>query len=112
MKPPEEIKKGLKLCSIDCFGHNESCPFVGDPSECVLNLSDNALAYIQQLESSLEQAGQDAKEMAHELDVSACTWCEHKDFDYTNEACKECRTYNEGFELRGLCAENTKEENE
>ena len=67
------------------------------------------LQKVDQLKSRLAQAGQDAKEMAHELDVSACTWCEYKDFDYKNEACKECRTYNEGFELRGVCAENTKE---
>lgn len=108
MKTPDEIKKGLEVCPShnDCTG---ICPYEGT-NMCIRFLMKEALAYIQQLESRLAQAEQDAKEMANDLDCSACTWCEYKDFDYTNEACKECRTYNEGFKLRGVCPENSKED--
>lgn len=86
----------------------------GDPAEErwieALTAGADAISKVHVLESRLAQAEQDAKEMANYLDCSACTWCEYKDFDYTNEACKECRTHNEGFKLRGVCAENTEEE--
>ena len=36
--------------------------------------------------------------------------CINCPFHTKDEACKECRTYNEGFKLRGVCPENTKEE--
>jgi hypothetical protein len=106
MKTPDEIKKGLECCT----NHKKTCvecPYYNGMVGCK-QLDEDVLAYIHQLESRLAQAEQDAKEMANDLDCSACTWCEYKDFDYTNEACKECRTHNEGFKLRGVCAENSK----
>lgn len=131
MKTPYEIKRGLKCCHVtEC----SECPYMTEKIECREIFAD-ALAYIQQLEANyqqvskalcgkenatldevlqaikqvecrLAQAEQDAVEMAHDLDCSACKWCEYKDFDITNEACKECRMYNEGFKLRGVCPEN------
>lgn len=52
-KTPEEIKKGLEICSkkkSDC----NKCPY--NERSCVDSLLPNALAYIQHLESRLAQA--------------------------------------------------------
>ena len=161
MKTPEEIKKGLEVCTTDEYC--EGCPYAEGGNYLCKNLRLDALTYIQQIEdaidktkqlmqsatevikksqeqlestysqvkktlcgkenvswvevleaadqlkSRLAQAERDAKEMADNLDCAACAWCEYFDSDYANEACKECRTYNEGFKLRGACPENTKE---
>ena len=52
MKPPEEIKKGLAACSADeCHGQHEGCTYQ-DQFFCTMRMCGDALAYIQQLESS------------------------------------------------------------
>jgi hypothetical protein len=47
MRTPEEIKKGLEICTADesCRG----CPY--DNGNCDMQLERDALAYIQQLEA-------------------------------------------------------------
>ena len=58
MKTPEEIKKGLTLCSHEAHGEEiicNECPFDYNGSaflSCTGRLAKDALAYIQQLESS------------------------------------------------------------
>lgn len=50
MKTPEEIKKGLHRCHTVCF---EDCPYYHNGiecEECTTFLSQDALAYIKQLE--------------------------------------------------------------
>lgn len=110
MKLPEVIKKGLELCSIECCGHNESCPFVGDPSECVLNLSANSLAYITQLESRLAQLERERDALMMDLQTAIyrgrsfnldCEFCKDKD----KPICEDCQ-----WQWRGVCAENTEED--
>lgn len=51
MKTPEEIKKGLEMCSV-IRGRCKGCPYDGE-AECVSNHSADALAYIQQLEDHI-----------------------------------------------------------
>ena len=48
MKTPDEIKKGLLICSGG-FGDCAECPYHQTPAAC-MKLSENALEYIQQLE--------------------------------------------------------------
>lgn len=55
MKTPEEIKKGLFICS-DPEGNCPYCPYVAnsepDPNwMCITELANDALAYIQRLEA-------------------------------------------------------------
>lgn len=49
MKTPDEIKKGLLICSGG-FGDCAECPYHQTPAAC-MKLSENALEYIQQLEN-------------------------------------------------------------
>lgn len=59
MKTPEEIKKGLTLCSHEGHGEEiicERCPYDGNSSAvliCTRRLSEDAFAYIQQLEAQV-----------------------------------------------------------
>lgn len=56
MKPPEEIKKGLGVCGgLD--GDCENCPYDDQTIYCSDRLMRDGLAYIQQLESHLSEAG-------------------------------------------------------
>lgn len=48
MKTPDEIKKGLECCTVPLCAE---CPYDSDPS-CVVK-NEDALAYIQQLESKV-----------------------------------------------------------
>lgn len=60
MKKPEEIKKGLKLCSHEGHGEEiicEHCPYDNNSCAiliCTRRLSEDSLAYIQQLEAELK----------------------------------------------------------
>lgn len=55
MKTPDEIKRGLEACSADeCHSKRHECPY-RDESECTMTLSEDALAYIQQLEAKLAE---------------------------------------------------------
>lgn len=126
MKTPEEIKKGLDCCQtiVRCA----VCPYhdIGDiVAECTAQLSENALAYIQQLESGneskqkrieelesrLAQVEKENKALLHDMaKYTMCGACKH----FANrEQCPqhdEC-VYGEigHFEWRGVCAENTEE---
>lgn len=66
MKTPEEIKKGLKHCSeIGCMGcpyHDEDC----SPHNPFQKCADDALTYIQQLESQIAEVG---KKVSRWIDV-------------------------------------------
>lgn len=55
MKTPEKIKRRLELCSVEsCSGTCEGCPYIED-EECISHGNRDDLAYIQQLETELEQ---------------------------------------------------------
>ena len=121
MKTPEEIKKGLECCwseSLDlktCRG----CPYDGmpyKPIDCEEKLGQDALAYIQQLESRLAQVERERDAAVRDLSNESCRFCKHvecKDAD----PCKTCRPAwypacldRQNFEWRGVCQENSKEE--
>ena len=53
MKTPEEIKKGLEACVAgECHSKRHECPYRKE-AECTMALSEDALAYIYQLEAQL-----------------------------------------------------------
>lgn len=50
MKKPEEIKKGLEACVAgECHSKRYDCPYRME-AECTMAITEDALAYIQQLE--------------------------------------------------------------
>lgn len=57
MKTPEEIKKGIECCMCDLMERRcEECPYADGGCEsvaCEKELGDDALAYIQKLESQV-----------------------------------------------------------
>lgn len=122
MKTPDDIKKAL-TCSCD-MPDCENCAYVTKVNDdkfgevlhfhCSKVYMD-AYELICQLESRLAQAErerdaavEDLEEIASILDVPACSWCKYE--PYEHKPCKECRMKNEGFEWRGICAENTKDD--
>ena len=84
MKTPEEIKRGLKLCSHEGHGEEiicEHCPYDSNSCAvliCTRRLSADALAYIQQLETENHQLLTKAQQL--ESTISAvginyqCSW--------------------------------------
>lgn len=53
MKTPEEIKKGLTMCSADeCHGQHTDCPYHPELM-CIRNICADASAMIQQLEAQV-----------------------------------------------------------
>lgn len=53
MKTPEEIKKGLGLCSKTHRNVCEKCPYLCDSARCIGYIVKDALAYIQRMEQRL-----------------------------------------------------------
>lgn len=56
MKTPDEIKKGLEICSNDTMLCYEKCPYFSSISngvDCAVEMKADALAYIQQLEAAV-----------------------------------------------------------
>ena len=128
MKMPDEIKKGLEYCHsakpcADCSYDKRDFP------HCVRRLLGDALDGYKQLESLLAQAERErdaaVSDMRTEVKTNAvCIACKHdrpfdnnceeNDFDCAN--CKSpcmCQSCHLGsnYEWRGICAENSKEEN-
>ena len=138
MKTPEEIKRGLEGCGgLD--GDCENCPYDEQTIYCNDRLMRDALAYIQQLESTVSQvskalcgkenatldeilqaANQVKSRLAQaerERDAAiadlklyaGCKVCKHGDFKFTSE-CMDCSYDNNNWQWRGVCPKNTKEE--
>lgn len=53
MKTPEEIKKGLGLCSKAHSNICGKCPYNCDSARCIRYMVKDALAYIQRLEQRI-----------------------------------------------------------
>ena len=68
MKTPEEIKKGLLICGGG-FGDCAECPYHQTPAAC-MKLSQDALAYIQQLEHQIGEL----TEMVAQLEAAQPKW--------------------------------------
>lgn len=100
MKKPEEIKKGLALCSVDeCHGQHTDCPYHPELM-CIRNVCGDALAYIQHLESKLNQAVEDIRMLRRtgEFICPVCAYYNHG--EGTTGECVKCLT-GDGFRWRG-----------
>lgn len=113
MKTPEEIKKGLKLCSHE--GHGEEiicqhCPYDNNSCPvliCTSRLSEDALAYIQQLESRLAQV-----ERERDAAVRAISDAKHyiKDLGAISYGLQQLENWDYSIKKSGVFEENAKEE--
>ena len=109
MRTPDEIKKGLECCTMPDF---RNCPYDSEPS-CVVK-NEDALAYIQQLESRLAQAERERDAAVRDLQkISFCEDCKHLGKSKKRNPCRECQeNYKEkpNWQWRGPYPENTKED--
>lgn len=117
MRTPDEIKKGLECCHVgecDC----DKCTYQ-KISSCMHWLKQDALAYIQQLETRLAQTERE-RDAAVRVVHGLCLHCKNE--DSKDDTCRECMyypyrfvygtgdAYVDNWEWRGVCPENTKEE--
>ncbi len=99
MKKPEEIKKGLK-CHIKGLCEKGVCPYYAVAHGCSTDAISDALAYIQQLESKLNQAVEDIR-MLGRTGAFICPVCAHYNHgEGTSGECVKCLT-GDGFRWRG-----------
>lgn len=111
-KTPDEIKKGLNCNNID---HCNECPY--DGLDCAKHVDQDALAYIQKLESRLAQAERERDAAVSEwkrtkIDSESMCWtCKHA---LLIGSCR-CRCVSpvpcdegENWEWRGVVEENSK----
>lgn len=116
MKTPDEIKKGLKHCPrcVSCTG----CTYDEEEDnemKCLDTIMDDALAYIEQLESRLAQVERERDALMESVKgcCETCAFvgdCTKHDPDPTSTGAwwyDDC----EEWQWRGVCPENTKEEN-
>lgn len=110
MKTPDEIKKGLYVCPDELC---HMCPYEPE-GDCMSDCMSDALAYIQQLESRLVQAERERDAAVHDMENYAGygAICKHFDNDCPHivEGCPLWPSDCESYEWRGVCPENTKEE--
>lgn len=122
MKKPDEIKKGLELCSVGFYENIcTDCPYSSlAMAECPTKLKADALAYIQQLEAERDAAVEDIR-FAYTSYVGACQTCKHgkaqvdcieplRCDNCENEKCKcqSCDSNYSNWEWRGVQKEETK----
>ena len=116
MKTPDEIKKGLDICrgiNAPC----EGCPYnmeTLDYDESVSKLHDDALAYIQQLETEKSELLEKIKQLEQVRDAAVrdcarfpCYTCAERE---NGDCCPQCRTtgtFRTLHEWRGVCPENS-----
>lgn len=114
MKTPEEIKKGLKFCTREHHSADPlcgSCPYDDggfDMVACTGSLSQDALAYIRQLEQELAAVKRERDAAVLDLkrhvlrSRKTCLLCANRNKPICNQ-CEGCDV----FKWRGVCAENT-----
>lgn len=109
MKNADEIKKGLECCVIGPSAHQPKCgdcPYMFE-TMCSDTFLKDALAYIQQLESKLNQAVEDIR-MLGRTGEFICPVCAHYNRgEGTKGECVKCLT-GDGFRWRGEKEEETK----
>lgn len=113
MKSPEEIKKGLKQCcdtGVGCSG----CPYYNDchdPFDTVISVEEDAIAYIEKLETRLAQVERERDAAVKDCSRFPCATCSDKE---NGDLCHNCNvrkdTTRTNYEWRGVCEENTKED--
>ena len=118
MKTPDEIKKGLEYCgNLDCgcagCPYDDDCSTQGKGETVELD----AIAYITQLERRLAQAERERDALMYDFPHGfACHTCKHETTDCNDFPCNDCVEASRGvywvrWEWRGVCEENSKEEN-
>lgn len=125
MKTPEEIKWGLDYCrSVYGLRMNcHSCPYDGEML-CGAVMLEDALAYIQQLESELEAVKRERDAAVRELPHNCwnCMYHLDKPIEETDDCGRTIHIYcsadycfpdeNSSWEWRGVCQENTEVQDE
>ena len=121
MKTPDEIKKGLE-CAMprSCNGHKcSTCPNATYSLHELLkgDLIKDTFDYITQLEQRLAQAERERDALMYDFPRGfACHTCKHETTDCNDFPCNDCVEASRGvhwvrWEWRGVCEENSKEEN-
>lgn len=112
MKTPEEIKSDAATCltlpphaMCDRFELNKKCK--GDCRYVIKELYDLVLHY----ESRLAQVERERDAAVEALDeIRQCKFCKHYTKKLWEEPCLSCDLQRKtNYEWRGVCAENTKE---
>ena len=112
MKTPDEIKKGLRRCE-----DKSQCDWCSLIREC--EEDEAAFAYIEQLEQRLSQVERERDAAVHDVHSLCATnyfsgdYCEYCKYREPDGQCfHDCTPYSSewGWEWRGVCAENSKEE--
>lgn len=110
MKTPDEIKKGLAICcgyEISC----RECPYDCSPNSCDGSPEEDAIEYINQLESRLAQVEMERDAAIRDCARFPCGTCADK---VNGDLCHNCNvrkdTTRTNYEWRGVCPENAKEE--
>ena len=112
MKTPDEVKKELRLCKDMSF-----CEWCGMNDQCEKN--EYVIECIEQLETRLAQVERErdaAVNDVHSLCATNyfsgdyCEYCKYREPD--GQCFHDCTPYSSkwGWEWRGVCAENSKEE--
>lgn len=109
MKTPDEIKKGLECCLSDkrtCL----ECPYHIETVGCRA-LDRDVFAYVLQLESRLAQVEKERDAAVNDCGRFPCQTCEERENGDLCQMCVVKGSYRSLHQWRGVCAENTKEEN-
>ena len=112
MKTPEEIKKNARTCisqpaTESCY----SCPLHSECHGLVEYVIKDLLDLVLMYESHLEQVERERYAAIADLKLYAgCKVCKHGDFKFPKE-CMDCGDETNYWQWRGVCPENTKEEN-
>lgn len=109
MKTPDEIKRGLECCKPVWIDNHwktcdSKCPYIKIAGkECMVQLYEDALAYIQQLERERDAAVADLKSVVASNYYSGkyCKYCKYNEPD--GQCHHRCIPYSSewGWEWRG-----------
>lgn len=139
-KAPKEIKKSLGRCldrwtPVHFESCESNCPYHSEGTLCKETLHLDVLTYIQRLEETISSLGHlnetmcnEAKKGIEDLEkrlaqaererdaanndlklYAGCKVCKFGDFKFTAE-CMDCGYDNNQWQWRGVCKENTKED--
>lgn len=107
MKKAEEIKKGLECCSSATVESCGECPYHTKEdysAVCIVHLTKDAKVLLAQVDRERDAAVADLEtviELSSIVNLD-CEYCKYMD----RPMCEECE-----WEWRGVCPENSKEEN-